>query len=252
MQGLDLVATPRRSAVARLDSEGRLTALDLAGADDEVLALLAVDGIAALAVDAPLEVPNESGRRDVEAVLAWCDVAAFPVSRRRLETVHGGARGVDLAPALARPGRALVEALPDQVLRQIAWERAHPPDAPAMDLAEYRAAWIGVRAPVYRPKGSGRARPQGTLAAWRLLAGVIDLGGWAPVPPADDWAAIADAARIDALCCAYAALRVSRGAGAVSIETGGRSQLTMPADANLRERVAATLARLRAEGAISI
>ena len=252
VQGLDLVDTPRRSAVARLDADGCLTALDLAGPDEEVVALLAGHDASILAVDAPLEVPNESGRRDVEAVLAWCDIPAFPVSRRRLGTVHGGARGVALAPALTRPGRALVEALPDQVLRQIAWEREHPPDAPPMDLAEYRAAWIGVRAPVYRPKGTGRARPDGTLAAWRLLADVIDLGGWAPAPPADDWAAIADAARIDALCCAYAARRMSGGGSWVSIGTGGGSQLTLPADANLRARVGATLARLRAEGAVSI
>ena len=73
------------------------------------------------------------------------------------------------------------------------------------------------------------------------------------MPPADDWAAIADAARIDALCCAYAALRMTprRRRWSQSRPAAGL-RLTMPADANLRERVAATLARLRAEGAISI
>ena len=137
------------------------------------------------------------------------------------------------------------------MLRQIAWERDHPPGAPAIDLLDYRTAWIGVRAPVFRPKGTGRARPDGTLAAWRLLDGVVDLGGWAPAPPADDWAAIADAARVDAICCAYAALRTVRGS-AVSIETGGGSRLTLPADGNLASRVAMTLERLRGEGAIRI
>jgi predicted nuclease with RNAse H fold len=248
LQGLDLVATPRRSAVARLDAAGCLTALDLAATDDEIAALVEGADLGAVAVDAPLHVPNETGRRDCEAVLAWCDVAAFPSSRRRLAQVHGGLRGEALAPRLAAPGRALLEALPDQVLRQIAWEREHPPDAPPIDLLAYRTAWIGVRAPVHRPKGTGRARPDGTLAAWRLLDEAIDLGGWAPGPPADDWSAIADAARVDAICCAYAALRHIRGS-AVSIETGG-SRLTLPADANLRARVAATLERLRAEGAI--
>jgi predicted nuclease with RNAse H fold len=251
LQGLDLVGTPRRSAVARLDADGRLTALDLAATDDEIAALLADGGLAAVAVDAPLHVANDTGRRDAEAVLAWCDVAAFPSSRRRLAQVHGGLRGEDLAPRLARPGRRLLEALPDQVLRQIAWERDHPPDAPPLDLLEYRTAWIGVRAPVYRPKGTGRARPDGTLAAWRLLGEAVDLAGWTPGPPADDWAAIADAARVDAVLCAYAALRAVQGRAA-SLDVGRGRQVTLPADANLAARVAATLERLRAEGTVAI
>ncbi len=250
LQGLELVGTPRRSAVARLDPEGRLAALDLAAADDEIAALLTDAEVGAVAVDAPLHVPNDAGRRDAEAVLAWCDVAAFPSSRRRLEQVHGGIRGEALAPLLGAPGRAVLEALPDQVLRQIAWERDHPAGAPAIDLLAYRTAWVGVRAPAYRPKGTGRARPDGILAAWRLLDGVLDLGGWAPGPPADDWSAIADAARVDAICCAYAALRHVRGA-AVAIGTGG-PPVTLPADANLAARVTQTLDRLRNEGAIRI
>lgn len=248
LQTLELVGTPRTSAVARLDPDGRLTALDLASEDDEIVALVDSARPAAVAVDAPLHVPNAAGRRDAEAVLAWCDVAAFPASRRRLAQVHGGVRGEVLAPRLAAPGRHVLEALPDQVLRQITWERDHPAAAPAMDLGDYRAAWIGVRAPVYRPKGTGRARPDGTLAAWRILGTVVDLGGWAPAPAADDWAAIADAARIDAICCAYAALRHARGSAA-SIATGG-PPVTLPADANLAARVAATVERLGDEGAI--
>lgn len=251
LQGLELVGTPRRSAVARLDREGRLTALDLASDDAAIAALLDGADVEAVAVDAPLHVPNATGRRDVEAVLAWCDVAAFPSSRRRLEQVHGGVRGEALAPLLGGPGRAVLEALPDQVLRQIAWERDHPAGAPAIDLLDYRTAWVGVRAPVHRPKGTGRARPDGVLAAWRLLDGALDLGGWTPAPPADDWAAIADAARVDAICCAYAALRHVRGSAA-SIDVGGGRQLTLPADANLTARVGLTLERLRGEGAIGI
>jgi hypothetical protein len=145
----------------------------------------------------------------------------------------------------------VLEALPDQVLRQTAWERDHPADAPAMDLLAYRTAWIGVRAPVYRPKGTGRARPDGTLAACRLLDAVLDLGGWAPAPPADDWAAIADAARVDAICCAYAALRTLQGRAA-TIDVGRGFRMALPADANLAARVALTLERLRGEGAIRI
>jgi predicted nuclease with RNAse H fold len=251
LQPVELVSSPRRSAVARLDADGRLAALPLVGGDDEIVDAIGDDG-GVLVVDAPLAVPGERGRRDVEAVLSWCDVPAFPVSRARLRQVYGGSRGVDLAPRLARPGRTLRETLPDLVLRQIAWERDHPPGAPALDLAEYRAAWLGVRAPVYRPKGAGRARPAGLLPAWRLLAEVVELGGWAPRPDPDDWQALHDAARLDALCCAYAALRLARGDAVCDIGTPSLGQVTFPADANLRARVALTLRRLRHEGAIAI
>jgi predicted nuclease with RNAse H fold len=251
-QGLDLIDTPRRSAVAVLDAGGGLVALDLARDDEEVIDLVAAAPGRPLAVDAPLEVPNPTGRRDLETVLAWCDVPAFPVSARRLAQVFGGARGVALAPALAPLAHPLLEALPDQVLRQIAWERDHPVDAPAMDLADYRAGWLGVRPPPYRPKGVGRARPEGTRAAWALLSHVLDLGGWTPASAPDDWEAIADAARIDALCCAYAALRLERPDEHAVLGAAGHGRAVLPADANLRARIDLTLRRLRGERTIAI
>lgn len=251
LQPLGLVGSGRHSAVARLDPRGRLTALDLADDDDDLLARIGTEP-GTLAIDAPLAVPDETGQRDVERVLAWCDVPAFPVSRRRLEQLHGGARGVALARRLAAPGRQVSEALPDLVLRQIAWEHDHPPGSPPPDLAEYRAAWLGLRAPVYRPKGAGRARPTGLLPAWRLLAGVVDLGGWAPEGDGDDWAALDDAARLDAVCCAYTALRMAEPATAMSIGTAERGRVAFPADASLRARVTLTLGRLREEGSVRI
>jgi predicted nuclease with RNAse H fold len=252
LQSLDLIGTPRRSAVARVDAGGDLVALDLAADDDEVIALVAAAPGLPLAVDAPLEVPNATGRRDLETVLAWCDIPAFPVSGRRLAQVFGGARGTALAPALAGLADPVLEALPDQVLRQIAWERDHPAGTPAMDLADYRAAWLAVRPPPYRPKGLGRARPEGVRAAWGLLAGVLDLGGWTPAAAPDDWAAIADAARIDALCCAYAALRLGRPGEHAVVGAPGHGRAVVPADANLRGRIDLTLERLRSERSIAI
>ena len=169
LQTLPLVGSGRRSAVAVLDRTGRLEALELADGDDQVVAAVP-ERASWLCVDAPLAVPNREGSRPAERVLAWCDVPAFPVSLRRLETVHGGARGLALAPALARPGRAVRETLPDLVLREFEWERAHPPEAPAMDLADYRPAWLGVRAPRYRPKGRGAPGPPGWVGratCWR-------------------------------------------------------------------------------------
>jgi predicted nuclease with RNAse H fold len=243
LQTLPLVGSGRRSAVALLDPAGRLETLELADGDDQVVAAVP-ERAAWLCIDAPLAVPNREGSRPAERVLAWCDVPAFPVSLRRLETVHGGARGLALAPALRRPGRAVRETLPDLVLRELEWERAHPPDAPAMDLADYRTAWLGVRAPAYRPKGRGRARPAGMGRARELLAGVVDLAGWAPRTGGDDWEALDDAARLDALCCAYAALRLARGEGAATIGDPGSGHVAFPADANLRGRVELTLGRL--------
>ncbi len=239
--------------LARVDDAGRLVSLDTAGPDAEVIALVAAAGADSLVVDAPLAVPDAVGRRDVETVLAWCDVPTFPVSARRLEQVFGGARGVSLAPALAEATGAVGETVPDQVLRQIIWEQTHPVGVPAIDLADYRAEWVAVRPPVYRAKGAGRARPEGTLAAWRLLSDVLDLGGWTPdAAPVDDWAAIDDAARIDALCCAYAALRGRSADGHVAIGATGRGRMVLPADANLRARVALTLERMREERQIHI
>lgn len=249
LQTLELVSTPRRSAVAQVGLDGGLRALELVGDDPEVLAFVPPDADWVV-VDAPLAIPNETGRRDIETVLSWCDVVAFPVSRRRIAQVHGGARGPALAAALAREGRAVRETLPDLVLRQIAWEREHPDGAPAMDLADYRAAWLGLRAPVYRPKGAGRARAAGLMPAWSLLSGVLDLGGWVPDPRGDDWGLLHDAARLDALCCAYAALRAARGAGSVTLGAPALGHLTFPADANLRGRVEGTLTRLAGEGAV--
>lgn len=251
LQTMDLVGSPRRSAVTRVDAGGALVALDLAAGDDEILGLVGAVDVPTLAVDAPLAVPEQGGRRDAEAVLAWCDITAFPVSRRRLAQVHGGARGIDLAPGLAAPGRRLCEALPDQVLRQIAWERDHPPGSAPLELGDYRTRWLGVRAPAYRPKLTGRARRPGLAQAHALLAGVLDLGGWAPAPGGDDWSAIADAARLDALCCAYAALRLARG-GAMVVGVPGRGEIAVPVDANLAHRLQATLERMRGEGTIAI
>lgn len=252
LQSLDLIDTPRRSAVARVDARGNLVSLEMAAGDDEVIARVAAAPGLPLVVDAPLEVRVRTGRRDLETVLAWCDVPAFPVSGRRLEQVFGGARGVALAPALARLADPVLETLPDLVLRQIAWERDHPPGAPALDLADYRAAWLAVRAPVYRPKGVGRARPDGVRAAWGLLSHVLDLGGWTPAASPDDWGAIDDAARVDALCCAYAALRLGRSGEHALIGAAGHGRAVVPADANLRGRIDLTLERLRREGSIRI
>jgi predicted nuclease with RNAse H fold len=253
LQPLGLVASARRSALAEVDESGRLLRLELLGGDDEIIGALP-PAPALVAVDAPLAVPDEEGQRDLERVLAWCDVPVFPVSRRRLRQVFGGARGMTLAPALGADGRAVVETLPDLLLRELAWERERPPGTAPLDLADYRAAWLAVRAPAYRPKAAGRARAAGLAPARALLADALDLGGWAPAADADDWSALHDAARLDALACACVALRLHRDADALTATLGApeRGRVVVAADANLRGRLAVNLARMRAEGTIRI
>jgi hypothetical protein len=227
--------------------------MDSVGDDAEILDAVG-HGARLVVVDAPLAVPNETGSRDLERVLAWCDIPLFPVSRRRMAALHGGLRAQALAAALdARADEGAWEASPDQVLRQLIWEREHPADAAPLDLADYRALWPAVRAPVYRPKAAGRARMSGLAPAWTIVASVVDTGGWAPADGADDWGVIADAGRIDALCCAVAGLRaLGVGGGAFLLGSTERGRMLVPADANLRGRLDLTLTRMRAEGTIRI
>jgi hypothetical protein len=254
VQTIEQVTGPRRSVVARVDWNARLVALDAVASDAELTEAVG-RGARMVVVDAPLRVPDDTGRRDIDRVLAWCDIPLFPASRRRMLALHGGLRGEDLAPSLdAAAAEGAWEASPDQVLRQLMWESDHAGGDAPLDLAEYRERWPAVRAPVYRPKAAGRARPAGLLPAWTILGSVLDTGGWAPGADGDDdWAAIADAARIDALCCAVAGLRAA-GVGGMALRVGSaeRGRIIVPADANLGERVALTLARMRADGSIRI
>lgn len=233
-----------------VDAAGRLRRLELAQHDGDLLDALPPSEV--VAVDAPLAVPNDDGQRDLERVLAWCDAPPFPASRQRLRRLHGRLRGVDLAPSLAATGD-LVEAAPDLVLRQLAWERRRAEDAEPLELGAYREEWLGVRAPAYRPKGRARARPAGLSPAADLLGGVLDLGGWGPGGRADDAGALHDAARLDALACAYVAhLLATRPERALVLGTTERGRIAFPADANLRERVRINLERLREDGQVAI
>ena len=247
MPVMSAIQTPRPSCVAGIDADGALALLRCAGDDDELVGLVPTDA-RVIAVDAPLVVDNATGQRPVEHLLAWLDVPAFPNSIGRLTTLYGGLRGVDVRPRLALPNSRLVEALPDLTLRELAWEQGHPPGAPPLPLASYREQWLGVRPPRYRPKGLGRAVPEGRAAAVALLAAGVDLGDWTPVPDPDDWQAIADAARIDALACAYTAWRLLVTPDDTLLLGDPDVPMAVPADANLRARAHVHLMRLRASG----
>lgn len=251
MPSLTAIGSPHPSAVAVLGDDGALAALRLVDTNEQIAREVPPE-TAVACVDAPLVVPDVSGQRDVERVLAWCDVPAFPVSRARMVKVYGGARGVGLAPLLAARAGRVLEAIPDLVLRELMWERERPFDLAPMDLGDYRAAWMGVRPPAYRGRAGGRAGLPGLLRAHALVAHAVDLGGWRPRDDGDDWQVIGDAARLDAILCAYAALRVADGDRALVLGTRERGAVAIPADANLRARLAVNLERLRAEGVITI
>jgi len=248
-QGLALVGPGRPSVVATVDAGAALVDVRRADGDPELLA--AVPSGVRLCVDAPLVVPDEEGTRDVERLLAWLDIPTFPSSRRRLAVLHGGLRGEHLRTALAARAADVVEAVPDATIRQILLESGRV-EAGSTDLAEYRRAWIDVRAPRYRPKGEGRAHPAGTIAAAAIVARVVDLGGWAPRADADDWGAIEDAAVLDAIVCAYTALRAQDPVRALRLGTPERGEVLLAADRAMRMRAAVNLARLRSEGVIAI
>ncbi len=118
--GLDLAWSQRnKSGVAVLEGSAqgaRLTCSGLLGDDAEVLAFLdehatgpAIIAPVIVAIDAPLSVPNGSGRRPGEALLARVfgkyQAGAHPANRQNLTRYNGGQiRGEVLKAELARRG----------------------------------------------------------------------------------------------------------------------------------------------------
>jgi predicted nuclease with RNAse H fold len=247
MPSLDLLGTPRPSVIAQINPQGRLVRLDTVETDADIVSAVP-DDAATIAIDTPLHVPNERGQRPVETLLAWLDMPAFPVSGARMQQIFGGCRGASLLSALASPDRRIVEALPEAVLRQLSWQRGRPAAAAPLGLAAYRAAWLGSRAPRYRPKGTGRARTDGLVAAADLLSDAVDLDGWWPSPPGDDWDAIADAARLDAIAAALVAHRLIH-EPEHTLMLGNEPPTVILSDADMRDRAMVNVERMRSEGA---
>jgi len=243
---------PGRSAVAGITPGNALSGVRMCRSDGAIVDAVG-DEPALVLIDAPVVVPDVAGRRDVEHVLAWLDISAFPVTAPRMDKAFGGARAVALGAALASAGHVVAEALPDQVLRQLIWEQGHLPGSPALPLAEYRAAWLGVRAPAFRPRG-GRARNDGLAPTRALLAGVMDLGAWPTAEREGDLADLDEAAAIDAVACALLARRCLDGPGdrwaLVGNATAGRMALAACPEMIHRARI--NIERLREAGTINI
>lgn len=109
--GLDLAwSTRNRTGGCALSNEGTVVDECMLGSDDEIVSWIEhhLAGPAVIAVDAPLLVPNEVGRRASENELArvYGSRKAGPHSsnRRRLLSVHGTVRGEQLAARLSAQG----------------------------------------------------------------------------------------------------------------------------------------------------
>lgn len=135
--GLDLAwstRNPTGAAVINGDATvGRLAATRLLGGDDEIIAFVqeqAQSDPALVTVDAPLVVPNATGRRPAEAeiahVFAAYQAGAHPANRQRL-AVNGIVRGEALVARLEALGfthRADVES--QAPMRQVVEVFPHP------------------------------------------------------------------------------------------------------------------------------
>ena len=135
--GLDLAWSARNPTGAALvagdQHSGTLVTTQLLGADDEVIAFVAEqagDGPALVTIDAPLCVPNPTGRRPAEAEISQAfaryHAGAHPANRSRL-AVDGEVRGevlVDRLEALGFVHQAEVAA--GVSVRQIVEVYTHP------------------------------------------------------------------------------------------------------------------------------
>ena len=243
---------PGRSAVALLTPDMRLSGVTMCRGDEEIVAAVG-DAPALVLMDAPAVVPDVRGRRDAEHVLAWLDIPAFPVTPARMASVHGGTRGARIAEALSARQHVVAEALPDQVLRQLIWEQQRPPGTAPMDLGEYRAEWLGVRAPAFRPRG-GRARPDGLAPARGILQEVVGAANWPHATRDGDLAALDEAAVIDAVACGVAAARCLHGPDDAwaMVGDGAAGRVVLAAGPEMIARARVNIARLRDEGTIGI
>lgn len=135
--GLDLAwsaRNPTGAAVVEGDARGgALRTTQLLGGDDEVIAFVREQAAAAptlVMIDAPLHVPNQSGRRPAEAEIsrafARYHAGAHPANRNRL-AVAGVVRGETLVVRLEALGFThQAEVVVQQPVRQIVEVYTHP------------------------------------------------------------------------------------------------------------------------------
>jgi predicted RNase H-like nuclease len=221
--GIDLAWSPRNASGAAIvrggAAGGELIHTGLLASDAEIVAYIARhagDGPAIVAVDAPLWVPNESGRRLGEAEIARAfgryQAGAHPANRRRL-AFEGVVRGEALVVALEALGFRHAPAIEAGAqVRQVVEVFPHP----AMIALFGLARTLKYKAKPRRTAGERLAewqRYQAHLAA--LAAADPPLRGQASLL-AQDVAALRGRRlkdyedQVDALMCAYIALYAFR------------------------------------------
>jgi predicted RNase H-like nuclease len=167
--GLDLAWSPRNPTGAATiigdESGGALVETTLLGGDEDIIAYVerhAGDGLAIVAVDAPLWVPNQTGRRPAEAEISRAfgryQAGAHPANRRRL-VFDGVVRGEALVAALRARGFAHRPAVAAGApVRQIVEVFPHPATI----------ALFGIERTLKYKARPGRSLDE-RFAAWRQL-----------------------------------------------------------------------------------
>ncbi len=221
--GVDLAWSARNrsgAAVVRGDERGgALADATLLGDDGEIVAYIAEQaggGPAIVAVDAPLRVPNEQGRRPGEAEIGRAfgryQAGAHPANRRRL-AVDGVVRGEALVAALEQMGFTHQPCVAAGArVRQVVEVFPHP----AM------IALFGLQCTLKYKAKPNRSREQ-RLAEWRRYQEHLSALSRADPPLRDQAALTAEEVaalrgrrlkdyedRVDALMCAYIALYAFR------------------------------------------
>lgn len=221
--GLDLawsVRNPTGGAVIEGDvGGGRLLETALLSDDASVLAFVethAGDGPAVVAIDAPLTVPNVTGRRPAEAevgaVFGRFQAAAHPTNRTRLADAAGVVRGEALTQALEARGFVHDPHIPaGQRVRRVIEVYPHPATVALFGLSrtlKYKnkgqarevldAAWIALHGHLAALE---RADPPLTGLGTHLAVDPSTLRGRALKDHED---------RTDAILCAYIALYAHR------------------------------------------
>lgn|SRR3989338_2272497 len=113
--GIDLAWSPKNgSGIAILDADQRKAKVvycGIAHSDSEILDAVSLhvkDKPAFIAIDAPLIVPNETGRRDAEKYVGMLfrkyDAGAHPSNRQRLSQWSGTIRGEEIGKGLEGTG----------------------------------------------------------------------------------------------------------------------------------------------------
>lgn len=210
--GIDLAWAPRaRTGLALLDPDGRLVASTSVVTDRDIAAFVrAVPGDVVAAIDAPLVVPNETGRRDCEAdvgrIFGAYNAGAHPANRSRpyfdppRGAVLADAFGWSIDPAV-RPAAGLstaIEVYPHPAMVSLfGLDSVLPYKAkPGRDLETLRGGFVALLDHLERVAGD--TMRLGATPRWAHIRDVVERA-----QRKSELGAVED--EVDAILCAYLA-----------------------------------------------